>query len=264
METWVPHARNAKSRPARRDCAATADCYRAGSPSESPFPSREGPRPATPATLDRRVSARAGPGRPPSHPEPEAGGPSWRGRAPLTWLPGAVAPRRQLVHLDADPAALQHRQALARAAYLAHRLGSPEQRAAEARGAGEEPELRAPSRRGGAPGGRLQRRARAAPRTPPWPLLHRRFPGFHGRTSALRRRSFGRPRGKRREAKGHGLRGPTAHRRRGAEPPSGLLCGVEPPRPPAPRPCSDASLPTCSLGAGRGQPVEVETKHIFF
>lgn len=222
--------------------------------------------PTTPATLERSVSARAGPGRPPSHPQPEAGGPSWRRPGPLTWLPAAVAARRQLVHLDASPAALQHHQAPARAAHLAHHLSFPEQRVAEARGRGEEPDLRAPRLCGGRPGrgrpgcgwwrglgGRPERRARAAPRPPRWPLLHRRFPGLYGRTSALRRRGFSQPGGKRKEGKGQGLKGSTALRRCGAEPASGLLRGVEGPRHPYSAPAQTPASQRAAVGGGAGR-----------
>lgn len=268
METSrVPHARNAKNHPGRALSEAPRTATEPGRLRSFPSHLQMDRVPTTPATLEKSVSARAGPGRPPSHPQPEAGGPSRRRRGPLTWLPAAVAARRQLVHLDASPAALQHHQAPARAAHLAHHLSFPEQRVAEARGRGEEPDLRAPRLCGGGPGrgrpgcgwwrglgGRPERRARAAPRPPRRPLLHRRFPGLHGRTSALRRRGFSQPGGKTKEGKDQGLKGSTAHRRRGAVPASGLLRGVEGPRPALLRPCSDASLPTC-CGWGRSRPV---------
>lgn len=200
------HQRNAKTHPGPARFAAIADRDGARSPSlGASFSFREGPHTHNSGhsgEKDGSASARARaaplPHTLPRTPSPRWEGPGGRGPAALTRLLGAVAARRQLVHLDAGPAALQHRQAPARAAHLARRLSSSEQRAAEPRGAGEEPELRAPRLRGGPGrggpgcggrprrGDRPARRARAAPRPPPWPLLHRCFPGLPGRTSVLR------------------------------------------------------------------------------
>ena len=80
--------------------------------------------PTSRAALERSV--RAGPGQDAHRthtPSPRRGCLRGRCAASLTRLPGAVAPRRQLVDFDARPAALQHRQAPARAAHLACRLG---------------------------------------------------------------------------------------------------------------------------------------------
>lgn len=173
--------------------------------------------------------------------------------APLTWLPGAVAPRRQLVDLDAGPAALQHHQAPARTAHLARRLGPLVQRPAEAGGAGEKPELRAlrfrgaPGRCGSERRGRPGSRARAAPRPPSWPPLHRPFPGLHSRASALQTSlEMELPRN----------RFPAS---RCAATASGPCRGVEELYPPLLRPRSDAGLATCCLGGGAGSSVGNET-----
>lgn len=133
--------------------------------------------------------------------------------------------------LDARPAALQHRQAPARAAHLACRLGPLGQRAAEPGGAGEEPELRSPGLRGRCRGGPGRggpgrggsglgdppgHRACAAPRPPPWPPLHHQFPELLSRVSAVR--TFEGDRAEARTRGGQSLKAPTAPGRRGAEP----------------------------------------------
>lgn len=202
----MSHPRKAKTHPGPARFAATADRYGAKSPSlgaslsfrEGPHTHNSGHSGEKEGSVSARARAAPLPHTLPHTPSPRREGPGGRGPAPLTRLLGAVAARRQLVHLDAGPAALQHCQAPARAAHLARRLSSSEQRAAELQGAGEEPELRAP-RLGGGPGrggpgcggrprrgDRPGRRARAAPRPSPWPLLHSCFPGLPGRTSALR------------------------------------------------------------------------------
>lgn len=171
----MPQARNAKTHPGRRVSAATADPLKRRVPSWA-FPGlRQAPH----------THNSGGPEKGPCRPGPPTLTPPARGGraqlawpAPLTRLLGAVAPHQHLVHLDAGPAALQHRQAPARAAHLARRLGSRGQRAAEARGAGEEQQRRAPRlRRRPGRGGRPGHLLRAAPRPPRSPLVHRRFPG---------------------------------------------------------------------------------------
>lgn len=94
-----------------------------------------------------------------------------------------------------------------------------------------------------------------AERAPPRDLLRglcsiaafpgsRAAPPFSGPSEAMELQPA-----RRQELRGKRPRAPTVPRRGSADPPSGLLRGVEEPRPPLPRPCSDASLPTCGLGA---------------
>lgn len=94
-----------------------------------------------------------------------------------------------------------------------------------------------------------------AERAPPRDLLRglcsiaafpgsRAAPPFSGPSEAMELQPAGRQ-----ELRGKRPRAPTVPGRGSADPPSGLLRGVEEPRPPLPRPCSDASLPTCGLGA---------------
>lgn len=238
----MSQARNSKTHPGlARSCGHPRAPCGAGSPGELTSPFREATRTHNSGRSGEKLDALP----PAAHPSARDGGPSWRGPAPLTGFPGAVAPRRQLVHLHAGAAALQHRQAPLRAAHLARRLGPAGQRAAELRGAGEEPQRRVLQlRRGPGPGGRLALggrprlggrtalggrpglggrqgcRARAAPRPPRRSLLHRRLsPAPRPRLGSAglgRRRRSSRRRGKRTEGN-HQTRSATCERSRRAD-----------------------------------------------